>query len=81
LKEDEVIRECIMNGDKRNAYRIFVGKPYGKRPLDRPRRRLEDNVRMEVRDTGWGAMDWIDLAWDGDQWRALVNAVMNLRVP
>jgi hypothetical protein len=68
-------------GEKRNAYRILVGKPEGKRPLGRPRRRWEDNIRMDLRDIGWGGMDWIDLAQDRDQWRALVNTVMNLRVP
>jgi hypothetical protein len=68
-------------GEKRNAYRILVGKSEGKRPLGRPRRRWEDNIRMDVREIGWGGMDWIDLARDRDQWRALVNTVMNLRVP
>jgi hypothetical protein len=66
---------------KRNAYRILVGKPEGKRPLGRSRRRWEDNIKMDLRETGWGGMDWIDLAQDRDQWRALVNMVMNLRVP
>jgi hypothetical protein len=68
-------------GEKRNAYRISVGKPKGKRPLGRPRRRWEDNIRMYLREIGWGGMDWTDLAQDRDQWRALVNALMNLRVP
>jgi hypothetical protein len=68
-------------GGKRNAYRILVGKPEGKRPLGRPRRRREDNIRMDLREIGWGGMDWIDLAQDRDQWRALVNTVMNLRAP
>jgi hypothetical protein len=68
-------------GAKRNVYRILVGKPEGKRPLGRPRRRWEDNIKMDLRDIGWGGMDWIDLAEDRDQWRALVNTVMNLRVP
>jgi hypothetical protein len=58
-----------------------VGKPEGKRPLGRPRRRWEDNIRMDLREIVWGGMDWIDLAQDRDQWRALVNTVMNLRVP
>jgi hypothetical protein len=64
-----------------NSYRILVGKPEGKRPLGRPRRRWEDNIRMGLREIGWDGMDWIDLAQDRDQWRALVNTVMNLRVP
>jgi hypothetical protein len=68
-------------GEKRNAYRIFMGKPEGNRPLGRPRRRWEDNIRMDLSKIGWGGMDWIDLAQDRDQWRALVNTVMNLRVP
>jgi hypothetical protein len=58
-----------------------VGKPEGKRPLRRPRRRLVDNIKMELREIRWGAVDWIDMAQDRDQWRALVNTVMNLRVP
>jgi hypothetical protein len=58
-----------------------VGKPEGKRPLERPRHRWEDNIKMDFREIGWGGMDWIDLAEDGDQWRALVNMVVNLRVP
>jgi hypothetical protein len=61
-------------GEKRNACRILVGKPERKRPLRRPRRRWVDNIKMD-------GMDWIDLAQDRDQWRALVNTVMNLRVP
>jgi hypothetical protein len=59
----------------------LVGNPEGKRPLGRPRRRWEDNVKMVFREIGWDGMDWIDLAQDRDQWRALVNTVMNLRVP
>jgi hypothetical protein len=68
-------------GEKRNAYRILVGKPEGKKPLGRPRRRWVDNIKMDLREKGWYDMDWIDLAQDRDQWRALVNTVMNLRVP
>jgi hypothetical protein len=67
-------------GEKRNAYRILVGKPEGKRPLGRPRRRWVDNIKRDLREVGWDGMDWIDLAQDMDQWRALVNTVMNLRV-
>jgi hypothetical protein len=65
----------------RNAYRILVGKPEGKRPLGRPRRRWVDNIKMDLREVGWDRMDWIDLAQDRDRWRVHVNAVMNLRVP
>jgi hypothetical protein len=66
-------------GEKRNAYRIFVGNPEGKRPLGRPRRWVE-NIKIDLRERGWDGMDCIDLAQDRDQWRALVNTVMNLRV-
>jgi hypothetical protein len=59
----------------------IVGKPEGRRPLGRPRRRWEDNIKMDLREVGLGGMDWIDLAQVRDRWRALVNAVMNLRVP
>jgi hypothetical protein len=68
-------------GEKRKAYRILVGKPGGKRPLGRPRRRWEDIIEMDFRELGWGGMDWIDVAHDRNQWRALVITVMNLRVP
>jgi hypothetical protein len=68
-------------GEKRNAYRILVGNPEVKRPLGRPRRRWVDNIKMDLRETGWNGMDWSNLAQGRDQWRALVNAVMNLRVP
>jgi hypothetical protein len=68
-------------GTKRNAYRILVGKPEGKRPLGRPRRRWVDNIKIDLREIGWDGMGWIDLAQDRDKWRALVNMEMNLRVP
>jgi hypothetical protein len=68
-------------GEKRNAYRLLVGKPEGKRPLGRPRRRWVDNIKMDVLEIGSGGVDWIGLAQDRDKWRALVNAVMNFRVP
>jgi hypothetical protein len=68
-------------GQKRYAYRILVGNPEGKRPLARRIRRWEDNSRMDLRDVGWGDMDWIYLAHDRYQWRALVNTVMSLRIP
>jgi hypothetical protein len=63
-----------------NAYRILVGKPEGKIPVGRPIRRWVDNIKMGFREIGWDGMDWIDLAQDRDQWRDLVNTVMNLRV-
>jgi hypothetical protein len=68
-------------GKKRNAYRIFMGKPEGKRPLGRPRRMWVNNIKIDLREIGWDGMDWIDLAQDRDRQRALVNTVMNLRVP
>jgi hypothetical protein len=65
------------------VHRALVGKPEGRRPLGRPRRRWEDYIKMDLREVGWGegGMDWINLVQDRDRWRALVNAVMNLRVP
>jgi hypothetical protein len=64
----------------RNAYKILVGKPEGKMPLGRRRLRWEDNIRIDLRDIMWEAVDWMDLVQDGDQWRALVSMVMNLEV-
>ena len=64
-----------------NAYRVLVGKPESRRPLGRPRRRWEDNIKMDLREVGCDPRDWITLAEDRDQWRAYVRAVMNLRVP
>jgi hypothetical protein len=68
-------------GEKRNAYRILVGNPERKRQLRRPRRRWVDNIKMDLREIGWDVIDWIDLTQDRDQWRALVNTVMNFRFP
>jgi hypothetical protein len=65
---------------ERNVYKVFMGKPEGKRPLGRPRRRWEDGIRMDLREIRWGSVEWIQLAQDRDWWRALVNTVMNLRV-
>jgi hypothetical protein len=67
--------------EKRNTNRILVGKPEGKRPLERPRRRWVDNIKINLREIGWDGMDWIHLAQDTYQWRALVNTVMNFWVP
>jgi hypothetical protein len=64
-------------GEPRNAYRILVGNPKGKRPLGRPRRRWVDNIKMDLSEIGWDGMDWIGLAQDRDKWRALVYTVMN----
>ena len=68
-------------GERKGACRVLVRKPEGKRPLGRPRRRWENNIKMDLRDIGCGGMDWIELAQGKDRWRVLVNAVMNLRVP
>jgi hypothetical protein len=68
-------------GEKRTGYGILVGKPDGKRPLGRTRRRWVDNIKMDLREIGWDGMDWFNLAEDGDQWRSLVNMFMNLWVP
>jgi hypothetical protein len=67
--------------DKRNAYRLLVGKPDGKRPLERPRRRWVDNIRMDLGGVGWGDMGRIGQAQDRNRWRTLVNSVLNPRVP
>jgi hypothetical protein len=68
-------------GEKRNAYRILVGMPERKRPLGRPRCGWVNNIKMDLREVGWSGMDWIVLAENRDQWRALVNTVINLCVP
>jgi hypothetical protein len=68
-------------GERRSAYKVLIGKPERRRPLGRPRRRWEDNMKVDFREVRWGDIDWIGLAQDRDRWRALVNTVMNLRVP
>jgi hypothetical protein len=73
-------RASNSNGEKMNAYKILVGKPKGNRPLRRPRRRWVDNTKVKLTEIGWGGMDWIDLDQDRDQWRALLNTAMSLRV-
>jgi hypothetical protein len=67
-------------GEEREVYRVLVRKSEGKKPLGRPRRRLEDGIRMDLREIGWGNIEWIQLAQDRDRWRAVVNTVMNLLV-
>jgi len=74
-------RHVARMGQRRGVYRVLVDKPEGKRPLGKPRRRWEDNIKMDLQEVRSGGMDWIDLHQDRERWRALVNAVMNLRVP
>jgi hypothetical protein len=81
VKEQKMGRACSTNGAKRNSYWILMRKPEGKRPLERIRRVWADNTKMDLREIGWDGLDWIDLAENRDQWRALVNTVMNLWVP
>jgi hypothetical protein len=68
-------------GEGRGVHRVLVGKPEGKTPLGRPRRRWEDNIKRDLQEVGWGCRDWIERAQNRDRWRAFVNAVMNFRVP
>jgi hypothetical protein len=77
---DEVGGTCGTHGEERCIYRVLVGRPEGKRPLRRPRRRWEDNIKLDLRETGIDWSNWIQLAQDRVQWRAFVNTVMNLRV-
>jgi hypothetical protein len=74
-------RACSTYGEKRRTYRVLVGKPEEIWPLGRPRRRCEDNIKMDLKRRGMGSMDWIDLAQDKDRWRAVVNAIINILVP
>jgi hypothetical protein len=73
--------ECSTYGKRRGVYRVLMGKPEGRRPLGRPRRRCEDNIKMDLQEVGYGGMDWIELSQDRERWRALLSAVMNLQVP
>jgi hypothetical protein len=81
VKKTEMSRTYSTYGERRGAYRVLVEKPEGRRPLGRPKRRWKDNIKVDLREVEWGDADWIDLAQDRDKWRALMNAVMNLRVP
>jgi hypothetical protein len=67
-------------GEERNVYKVLVGKPEGKIPLGRPRRRWENGIRLDIKEIGWGSVEWIHFAQDDDRWRTLVNTVMNLRI-
>jgi hypothetical protein len=67
-------------GEKRNVYRVLIGKPESKKPLGRPRRRWEDGIKVDLKEIGWGSVEWIQLVQDRGQWWAVVNTVMNLRV-
>jgi hypothetical protein len=81
LSDNEMERACSTNGEKLNEYTILVGKPEGKRPLERPRRMWVDNIKKDLREIGLDVVDWVDMAQNRDQWRALVNTVMSLRLP
>jgi hypothetical protein len=81
LKSRRLRRAGHLSHMVKNAYRVWVGKPKGKRPLGRSRRRLEDNIKKDLIEIGWDGMDWIDLTPNRDQWRALANTAMNLQVP
>jgi hypothetical protein len=81
IEENEMGGACSTYGEGRGVYRVLVGKPEVKRPLGRPKRRWEDNIRMDLQEVGYGFEDWIGLAQDRDRWRALVSVVRNLRIP
>jgi hypothetical protein len=75
------VKHVVRMGEKINAYRLLVGKPEGRRPAGRPRRRWLDSISMDLAEVGWGDVHWIGLVQDSDRWRALVNSVLNFRVP
>jgi hypothetical protein len=79
IEKNEMGESCSAYVERKGVYRVLVGKPEGKRPLERPRRRWEDNINMDVQEVEFGVMDWIELAQDRDRWWALVNVVINLR--
>ena len=81
IERNEMVEQVARMGKMRGAYSDLVGQPEGKGPLGGPRRRWKDNIKMDLQEVGRRGMDWIDLAQDRDRWWALVNAVMNLRVP
>jgi hypothetical protein len=81
LRRMRWVGHVALTGEKRNAYRLLVGKPEGRRPLGKPGHMWMDNIKMDLLEISWGGVDWIGLAQDKDKWRALVNAVMTLRVP
>ena len=81
IEKNEMGGACSTYGEGRGVYRVLVGRPEGKRPLGRPRRRWEDNIKMDLQEVGGGFEDWMELAQDRDRWRALVGTVMNLGVP
>jgi hypothetical protein len=80
INKNEMAGPCSKYGEERGAYRILVGRPERRKPLRRPRRRLEDNIIMDLQEVRCGVMDWSDMARDRDRWRAVVSAVMDLRV-
>jgi hypothetical protein len=77
MKEDEMGRPCGRNGGKKNAYAVLLGKTEGKGPVEKPRGRWEDNIKMYVKEVGWEGVDWISLFQDRQEWRAVVKTVMN----
>jgi hypothetical protein len=80
IEKNDMDGACSAYGEGRGVYRVLVGKPEGKRPLERPRRRWDDNIKMDLQEGGCGGMYWIKLVQERDTWRALVKAVMNFRV-